>query len=111
MLQAADTGDDEVAYVFGILTVENNNSPVEVEVALVHMDKFITLSLSDPVIRRWIHSVRYDAVLTLRRYEELGWGHRFFQLVQELPQCLSLGCQALIYRNVWKHERWMTSCS
>jgi hypothetical protein len=21
------------------------------------------------------------------------------------------GCQALIYRNVWKSERWMTSCS
>jgi hypothetical protein len=36
--------------MFGILMVENNNSPVEVEEALVHMDKFITPSLSDPVI-------------------------------------------------------------
>jgi hypothetical protein len=58
--------------VFGILTIENNNSPVEVEEALVHVDKFITPFLSDPVIRRWICSVCYDAALTIRRYEELG---------------------------------------
>jgi hypothetical protein len=50
MLQAADTGYDEVAYVFGILTVGNNKLLVGVEEALVHMDKFITPSLSDPVI-------------------------------------------------------------
>jgi hypothetical protein len=38
--------------MFGILTVEYNNSPVEVEEALVHMDKFITLSLADTTIQR-----------------------------------------------------------
>jgi hypothetical protein len=74
MLQAADIGYDEAVYVFGILTVENNNSLAEVEETLVHVDKFITPSLSDPMIRRWIRLVHYDAVLTLRRYEELGWG-------------------------------------
>jgi hypothetical protein len=47
MLQAAGTGHDEAVYLFGILTIENNNSPVEVEEALVHVDKFITPSLSD----------------------------------------------------------------
>jgi hypothetical protein len=50
MLQAADIGHDEAAYVLGNLMVENNNSSVEVEEALVHVDKFITPSLSDPVI-------------------------------------------------------------
>jgi hypothetical protein len=98
-------------YAFGILTVENNNSPVEVEEALVHVDKFITSSLSDSAIRRWICSVCYDVVLTLRRYEELGWERQFFHPVQDLPQCLSTGCQVLIYRNTWKDERWMSSCS
>jgi hypothetical protein len=97
--------------MFGILMVEYNNSTVEVEEALVHMDKFITLSLADPMIRWWIHSVRYDAVLTLIRYENLGWAHRFFHPVQDFPQYHTLGCQALIYRNAWKSERWMTSCS
>jgi hypothetical protein len=29
--------------MFGILMVKYNNSPVEVEEALVHVDKFITL--------------------------------------------------------------------
>jgi hypothetical protein len=61
--------------VFGILTVDYNNSLVEVKEALVHVDKFIMPSLADTVIRRWIHSMRYDGVLTLIRYEELGWGH------------------------------------
>jgi hypothetical protein len=89
MLQVVDTGHDEAAYVFGILTVKNNKSSVEVEEALVHVDKFITPSLSDPVIRRWIRSVRYDVVLTLRKYEEVDWGRRFFHLVQDLPQCVS----------------------
>jgi hypothetical protein len=50
MLQAPDTGHYEAAYMFGILTVENNNSLVEVEEALVHIDKFITPSLSDLMI-------------------------------------------------------------
>jgi hypothetical protein len=97
--------------VFGILTVEYNNSPVEVEEALVHVDKFITPSLTDSKIRRWIYLACYNVVLTLIRYEELCWGHQFFHPVQDLPQCLSLECQALIYRNEWKSERWMTSCS
>jgi hypothetical protein len=50
MLQAADGGLDEVAYMFGIPMVEYNNSAVEVEEALVHVDKFIMLSLVDPMI-------------------------------------------------------------
>jgi hypothetical protein len=111
MLQVVEKGHDQVAYVFGILMVEYINLLVEVKKALVHMDKFITPSLADPMIRRWNHSVHYDVVLTLIRYEELGWGCQFFHLVQDLPQCMSPGCQALIYQNAWKSERWMTSCS
>jgi hypothetical protein len=49
MLQAADSGHDEV-YMFDILTVEYNNSSVEVEEALIHVDKFIASSLADPMI-------------------------------------------------------------
>jgi hypothetical protein len=74
MLQAMDSGHDEAAYMFGILTVEYNNSAVEVEEALVHVDKFITLSLANPMIWQWIDSVHYDALLMLIRYENLGWG-------------------------------------
>jgi hypothetical protein len=47
---APRSGHDEAAYMFGILTVEYNNSTVEVEEALVHVDKFITLSLANPMI-------------------------------------------------------------
>jgi hypothetical protein len=111
MLEAVDSGHDEATYMFSILTVEYNNSAVEVEEALVHMDKFIMLSLADPMIQRWICSVRHDAILTLIRYENLGWGRQFFHLVQDLPQCHTLGCQVLIYRNTWKSERWKTSCN
>jgi hypothetical protein len=39
-----------VAYIFGILTIEYNNAPVEVEDAQLHIDKFSTLSLSDQTI-------------------------------------------------------------
>jgi hypothetical protein len=85
MLQAADNGHDEVAYMFGVLTVEYNNSLVEVEKALVHVDKFITSSLEDLTIRRWIRLVRYNAILMLIRFESLGWGHLIFHLVQDLP--------------------------
>jgi hypothetical protein len=67
MFQAADNRHDEATYKFGILTVKYNNSQVEVEETLVHMDKFITPSLADPTIRWWIHSVCYDVVLTLIR--------------------------------------------
>jgi hypothetical protein len=77
--------------MFGILTVEYNHSTVEVEEALGHMDKFLTLSLPDPMIRWWIRSVCYDAVLMLIRYENLGWGRRFFNPVQELPKFHPLG--------------------
>jgi hypothetical protein len=111
MLQATDRGHDEGAYMFGILMVEYNKSPVDVEEAIVHVDKFITPSVADSVIRRLIRLVRYDPILTLIRYEELRWGHEFFHPVQDLPQCLSPGCQALIYWNTWKSERWITSCS
>jgi hypothetical protein len=96
MLQAADNGHDEAVYMFGILTVEYNNLAVEVEEGLVHVDKFITMSLADRTIRRWIRSVRYDAVHTLIRYENLGWGRQFFNLVQDLPQCHTPRCQVLI---------------
>jgi hypothetical protein len=111
MLQTADNRHDEAAYMFGILTFEYNNSAVEDEEALIHVDKFITLSLADLMIRRWIHSVQYDAILTLIRYENLSWGRWFFHPVQDLPQCHTPRCQVLIYRNSWKSERWMTSCS
>jgi hypothetical protein len=63
-----------MAYMFGILTVKYNNLAVEVKEALLHVDKFIMLSLADLTIQRWIHSMRYDAVLMLIRYENLGWG-------------------------------------
>jgi hypothetical protein len=99
MLQAADNGHDEAMCMFGILMDEYNNSPVEVDEALVHVDKFIMPSLADLTIRWWIRSVRYDAILTLIRYENLGWWRWFFHPVQDLPQCHTLGCQALIYRN------------
>jgi hypothetical protein len=102
---------DEAVYMIGILMVKYKNLPVEVKEALVHVDKFITSSLADPTIRRWIRSVRCDAVLRLLRYENLGWECRFFHTVQDLPQCHTPGCHALIYRNMWQSERWMTSCS
>jgi hypothetical protein len=108
---APGSGHNEATYMFGLLMVEYNNSPVKVEGALIHVDKFITLSLANPMIQMWICSVRYDVVLTLIRYENLGWGRRFFHPVQDLPRCHTLRCQALIYRNRWKSERWMTSCS
>jgi hypothetical protein len=111
MLHATDNGHDDAAYMFGILTVMYNNSAVEVEEDLVHVDKFITLSLADPMIRWWICSVRCDAVLTLIRYENLGWGRWFFHPMQDPPQCHTSRCQTLIYRNAWKSERWMTLCS
>jgi hypothetical protein len=50
ILQAADNRHDEAAYIFGILTIEYNNSPVEVEEALLHVDKFSTPSLFDQMI-------------------------------------------------------------
>jgi hypothetical protein len=106
-----DSGHDEAMYMFVILTVEYNNLPVEVEEALVHADKFIMSSLADPMIRRWIRSMRYDDVLVLIRYDNLGWRRRYFHEVQDLPQCLSPRCQVLIYTNRWKSEGWMTSCS
>jgi hypothetical protein len=85
--------------------IEYNNSPVEVEEALLHIDKFSTPSLSDQTIREWIRSVHWKTVITLKRYEELGSVRRFFA-VQDLPQCHTPGCQALIFKNVWEHERW-----
>jgi hypothetical protein len=105
ILQAADNGHDKAAYIFGILTIKYNNSPVEVEEALVHVEKFIMPSLADWTIQEWIHLVRWKAVLTLLRYEELGWRRRFFADVQDLPQCHTLGCQALIFSNTLQNER------
>jgi hypothetical protein len=110
ILQAANNRHDEATNIFGILMIEYNNSPVEVEEALLHIGKFSTPPLSDRMIREWISLVRWKIVIMLKRYEKLGWGHRFFAM-QDLPQCHTPECQALIFRNVWKHERWMTSCS
>jgi hypothetical protein len=90
--------------------IEYNNSPVEVEEALLHVDKFSMPPLSDWMIQEWIRSVHWKTIITLKRYEELGWGRRFF-VVQYLPQYHTPGCQELIFRNAWEHERWMTSCS
>jgi hypothetical protein len=73
-----------VAYIFGILTIEYNNLPVEVEEAQLHVDKFSTPPLSDQTIREWIHSVHWKTVIMLKRYEKLGWGRRFFAM-QDLP--------------------------
>jgi hypothetical protein len=58
ILQAVDIEHNKAAYMFGILTIEYNNSPVEVEEALVHLDKFMTSLLADPTIQKWIRSVR-----------------------------------------------------
>jgi hypothetical protein len=49
-LQAADNRHDEAAYVFGILMIKYNNLSVEIEEALVHLDKFMTSSLTDMTI-------------------------------------------------------------
>jgi hypothetical protein len=46
-MRVVDNGHNEAAYIFGILTIEYNNSPVEVKEALLHVDKFITPSLSN----------------------------------------------------------------
>jgi hypothetical protein len=111
ILQAVDNRHDEPAYIFGIITIEYNNSPVEVEEALLHVDKFSTPSLYVQMIREWIRSVRWKTVITLLRYEELRWGHWFFANVHDLPQYHTPGCQPLIFRNTWENERWMTLCS
>jgi hypothetical protein len=47
ILQAVDNGHDEAVYIFAILMIVYNNSLVEVEEAMLHVDKFITSSLSD----------------------------------------------------------------
>jgi hypothetical protein len=101
ILHAADNEHDEVVYIFGILTIEYNKSSVEVEEVLVHVNKFITSSLADWMIQKWIHSVRWKVFLTLLRYEVFGWGRWFFADVQDLPQCYTPGCQELIFRNTW----------
>jgi hypothetical protein len=76
-----DNGHDEAAYIFGVLMIEYNNPPVEVEEALVHVDKFITSSLADRTIREWIHSMRWKAVLMLLSMRSLVGG------IGSLPTC------------------------
>jgi hypothetical protein len=49
MLQAADSRHDEAAYMFALLMVEYNNTLVDVK-ASIHVEKFITQSLADPMI-------------------------------------------------------------
>jgi predicted HAD superfamily hydrolase len=78
ILHVADNRHDEAAYIFGILTIEYKNSLVEVEEALVHVNKFIMSSLADRMIQKWICSMHWKVVLMLLRYEELGWRRRFF---------------------------------
>jgi hypothetical protein len=73
-----DNEHDKAAYIFGILTIEYNNSPVDVEEALLHVDKFSMPPLSNRMIREWIRSMHWKTVVMLKRYEELGWGRRFF---------------------------------
>jgi hypothetical protein len=75
ILQTVDNRHDEATYIFGILTIEYNNLSVEVEEALLHVDKFNTPSLSDRMIQEWIYLVRWKTVITLKRYEKLCWGH------------------------------------
>jgi hypothetical protein len=58
--------------------MEYNNSLVEVMEALLHIDKFSMSPLSGWTIREWIRLVHWKTVIMLKRYEELGWGHRFF---------------------------------
>jgi hypothetical protein len=60
--------------------IEDNTgaSPEAVKQALETLDKFSMLSIADPTIRNWIHSVCEDVVLMVRRYESelisLSWG-------------------------------------
>jgi hypothetical protein len=96
ILQTGDNGHDEAAYIFGILMIEYNNLLVEVKKALLHVDKFSMPSLSDRMNQEWICSVRWKTFIALKRYQELGWGHQFFVDMQDLPQCHTPGCQALI---------------
>jgi hypothetical protein len=66
-----DMGHTTVGYMFGFLMIEDNtgDSPEAVELALEALDKFSTSSIADPTIRNWIHLVREDVVLMIRRYE------------------------------------------
>jgi hypothetical protein len=79
-----DRGHTTAGYMFGFLMIENNTnvSPEVVKKALDALDKLSTPSIIDPTIRNWIHSVRKDAVLMVRRYEiehiSLAWGHQFW---------------------------------
>jgi hypothetical protein len=65
---------EAVRYMFGILTIKCNTSPEVVEQAPEHLDKFMTPSITDTMIRNWICSVCGETMLTLTRYEALGWG-------------------------------------
>jgi hypothetical protein len=58
--------------------IEYNNLSVEVEEALLHVDKFSMPSLSDQMNQEWICSMRWKTVIALKRYQKLGWGRRFF---------------------------------
>jgi hypothetical protein len=109
ILQAADNEHDDGVHIWHSHDRVQQLTGGSRE-ALVHVDKFITPSLADRMIQKWIHLVRWKVVLTLLRFEELGWG------VGSLPTCRTSHsatprCQALIYRNTWQNERWMTSCS
>jgi hypothetical protein len=57
--------------MFVFLMIKDNIStlPETDEQALEALDNFSTSSIADPTSRNWIHSVREDVVLMVRRYE------------------------------------------
>jgi hypothetical protein len=69
MLQAANNGHDEAAYMFGLMTVEYNNSLVEVEEALVHVDQFIMpVYASRP--SRYVSVINDNHLVSLMNFNE-----------------------------------------
>jgi hypothetical protein len=88
-----DNRHDEATYIFGIFTIEYSNSPLEVEEALVHVEKFITPSLADRMIQEWIRLVHWKAVLTLLRYEELGWGVDYLSMCRTSHNAILRGAK------------------
>jgi hypothetical protein len=113
-----DKGHTTAGYIFDFLTIEHNTgaSPEAVDQALEALDKFSTLSIADPMIRNWIHSVREDVVLMIGTYEikliSLSWGSQFLHAeVSDLLHCPNPGCQVMVFDTQWEEKKWMTSCN
>jgi hypothetical protein len=72
-----DMGHTIAGYMFDFLMIEDN-AGASIEPALEALDKFSMSSIADPTIKNWIHLVREDVVLMVRRYEikliSLSWG-------------------------------------